>query len=209
MIRRPAASTTAESARNRGVSPPASRPDPLGAIRRPQPCAPIGDTEKSKPSSSRSSPQATFQLLRSRSARAASRSESPSRAWSTVTEATTSAGIDGRPRRDRRRSATLRPGAVDSYHSTVLRRSSGGHDRLPPTLNIRRSSQTEGAPTSRRTSDFGGSKLRRSAMSSGPCPRITPVPDPDGERIREDTYCSQPLLSAHQAWRCRADSVPR
>jgi hypothetical protein len=50
------------------------------------------------PSSSRRSPQATFQAMSRRSALAASRSLKPSNACSTMTLATTSAGTDGCPR---------------------------------------------------------------------------------------------------------------
>jgi hypothetical protein len=57
------------------------------------------------PSSSSESPAATFQAMFVRSWCAASRSERPSKAWSTITVATTSAGTDGRPRPDGNRSA--------------------------------------------------------------------------------------------------------
>jgi hypothetical protein len=50
-----------------------------------------------KPSSSRRSPQATFQAMSRRSALMASRSLRPSKACSTITVATTSAGTEGWP----------------------------------------------------------------------------------------------------------------
>ena len=58
-----------------------------------------------KPSSSRRSPQATFQAMSRRNALTASRSDRPSRACSTITVAITSAGTEGWPPPWRVRSA--------------------------------------------------------------------------------------------------------
>jgi hypothetical protein len=63
-----------------------------------------------KPSSSRRSPQATFQAMSRRNALIASRSDRPSSACSTITVATTSAGTDGCPPPLRVRSANSSAG---------------------------------------------------------------------------------------------------
>ena len=55
-------------------------------------------------------PAAAFQAMSVCNARQASRSERRSRAWSTITVATTSAGTDGRPRPDGNRSANISSG---------------------------------------------------------------------------------------------------
>jgi hypothetical protein len=61
-------------------------------------------------SSVNASPAAAFQAMSVCNARQASRSERPSKACSTITVATTSAGTDGRPRPDGNRSANISSG---------------------------------------------------------------------------------------------------
>ena len=71
----------------------------------------------------RLNPAATFQAMLVRSSPRASRSDRPSKAWSTMTVATTSAGTEGRPvrRGTDRRTARLRTGGAGARTRTMHR----------------------------------------------------------------------------------------